>query len=74
MYAGGVGLTDCDGHTGNTIMPDTQPDLTALKIWLLTVASFDFWVFNVWPVVGSLFVNGYKGVNNRLRFKIQISV
>ena len=36
----------------------TQPTLTELKSWLRTVASIDFWVFNVWPVVAGLFVNG----------------
>jgi len=36
-----------------------------LRLWLQTVASFGFWVFNVWPVVASLFVNGYKGAQAR---------
>ena len=29
------------------------------------MASIDFWVFNVWPVVAGLFVNRYKGAEAR---------
>jgi len=29
------------------------------------MASIDFWVFNVWPVVAGSFVNGYKGAESR---------
>ena len=29
------------------------------------MTSIDFWVFNVWPVVAGLFVNGYKGEEGR---------
>jgi len=43
----------------------TQPTLTELKSWLRTVTSIDFWVFNVWPVVAGLLVNGYKGAEAR---------
>jgi len=43
----------------------TQPTHTELKSWLRTVASIDCWVFNVWPVVAGLFVNGYKGAEAR---------
>jgi len=42
-----------------------QPTHTELKSWLRTVASIDFWVFKVWPVVAGLFVNGYKGAEAR---------
>jgi len=48
----------------------TQPTLTELKSWLRTVALIGFWVFNVWPVVAGLFVNGYKGAEARDDVKV----
>ena len=46
------------GRDGNVRM------LELIK-WLESVDSIDFWVFNVWPVAASLFVNGYKGAEAR---------
>jgi len=58
-------VADCECNTGDLALASTQPVLMELKLWLRTVTSFDFWVFNVWPVVASLFVNGYKGAEAR---------
>ena len=54
-------VTDCECNTGNLVLASAQPVLMKLKLWLRTVTSFDIWVFNLWPVVAGLFVNGYKG-------------
>ena len=54
-------VTYCECNTGDLALVATQLTLTELMAWLRTVASIDFWVFNVWPVVAGLFVNGYKG-------------
>ena len=59
-------VTHCESNTGDLSLVVTQPTLTELKSWLRTVASaIDIWVFNVWPVVAGLFVNGYKGAKAR---------
>ena len=58
-------VTHCQSNTGDLALVVTQPTLTELKSWLRTVASIYFWVFNVWPVVAGLFVNGYKGAEAR---------
>ena len=58
-------VTDCECNTGVLGPASTNDTLVELRLWLQTVASFGFWVFNVWPVVASLFVNGYKGAQAR---------
>jgi len=52
-------------NTSDLALVVMQPTHTELKSWLRTVASIDFWVFKVWPVVAGLFVNGYKGAEAR---------
>jgi len=58
-------VTHCESNTGDLSLVVMQLTLTELKSWLRTVASIDFCVFNVWPVVAGRFVNGYKGKEAR---------
>ena len=58
-------MTEFEWNTSVLGLAATNDVLMDLRSWLQTVASFDFWVFNIWPVVGSLFVDGYKGAEAR---------
>jgi len=58
-------VTDFECNTGDLALVATQPTLTEFESWLRTVASIDFWVFNVWPVLAGLFAYGYKGAEAR---------
>jgi len=44
----------------------SQPATPTLVVALQSVDTFDFWVFNVWPVAASLFVHGYKGPKHEM--------
>jgi len=58
-------VTKCEWNTGVLGLAATNEVLVELRLCMQTVASFDFWVFNVWPIVASLFVKGYKGAEAR---------